>query len=187
MGGATFALPEKDRTIFTKRYCMALLQVCFGGRVAEEIFCDDISSGAQNDIQTATNIAKQMILTWGMSKELGPISYGSDFGIKDLVYALPPEKDYSERTAEAIDSEVKNLTDQAYEKAKELIEANKDKLENIAKALLKYETLDAEEVKLILEGGLLDKPTVTDLLAAEQAKSQQTKSESDKQQEQPAG
>jgi cell division protease FtsH len=187
MGGATFALPEKDRTIFTKRYCMALLQVCFGGRVAEEVFCDDISSGAQSDIQQATNIAKQMILTWGMSKELGPISYGPDFSIKDIVYAMPPEKDYSERTAEAIDSEVKRITDEAYEKAKELIEANKERLENIAKALLKYETLDADEVKLILEGGLLDKPTVTDLLAAEQAKSQQSKPEPEKQQEQPAG
>jgi cell division protease FtsH len=181
MGGATFALPEKDRTIFTKRYCMALLQVCFGGRVAEEIFCDDISSGAQSDIQQATNIAKQMILIWGMSEELGPISYGPDLGIKDIVYALPPEKDYSERTAEVIDSEVKSLTNQAYKKAKELIEANKDKLENIAKALLKYETLDADEVKLILEGGVLDKPTVTELLAAEQAKSQQPKSEPRKQ------
>ena len=186
MGGATFALPEKDRTIFTKTYCMALLQVCFGGRIAEEIFCDDLSSGAQSDIQQATNITKQMVLTWGMSKELGPISYGPDLGIKDIVYAMPPEKEYSERTAEAIDSEIKKVTDEAYTKAKELIEANKDRLENIAKALLKYETLDAGEVKLILDGGLLDKPTVADLLAVEQAKSEQPKSEPEKRQEQPA-
>jgi cell division protease FtsH len=183
MGGATVALPEKDRTIFTRRYCMALLQVCFGGRMAEEIFCDDISSGAQSDIQQATNIAKQMILTWGMSDELGLISYGPDMGLKDLVYAMPPEKEYSERTAEAIDSEVKKITEKAYTRAKELLEANKDKLENIAKALLKYETLDSDEVTLILEGGLLDKPTVTDLLAAEQAKSEQPKPKQDKQQE----
>ena len=186
MGGATFALPEKDRTIFTKTYCMALLQVCFGGRIAEEMFCDDLSSGAQADIQQATNITKQMVLTWGMSKELGPISYGPDLGIKDIVYAMPPEKEYSERTAEAIDSEIKKVTDEAYTKAKELIEANKDRLENIAKALLKYETLDAGEVKLILDGGLLDKPTVADLLAVEQAKSEQPKSEPEKRQEQPA-
>jgi cell division protease FtsH len=187
MGGATFALPEKDRTIFTKTYCMALLQVCFGGRIAEELFCDDISSGAQSDIQQATNIAKQMVLAWGMSEELGLISYGPDLSIKDMVYAMPPEKDYSERTAEAIDAEVKKVTDHAYTKAKELIEANKDKLENIGKALLKYETLDADEVKLILEGGLLDKPTVADLLAAEQAKSEQSESKPEEQQEQPAG
>ena len=95
MGGATFALPEKDRTIFTKRYCMALLQVCFGGRIAEEMFCDDISSGSQSDIQQATNIAKQMILTWGMSEQLGLISYGPDAGLKDLMYIMPGEKEYS--------------------------------------------------------------------------------------------
>ncbi|HCO95823.1 MAG TPA: hypothetical protein DIU00_18075 [Phycisphaerales bacterium] len=186
MGGATFALPEKDRTIFTKRYCMALLQVCFGGRIAEEIFCDDISSGAQSDIQQATNISKQMVLTWGMSKDLGPISYGPDLGIKDMVYPMPAEKEYSERTAEAIDSEIKGITDEAYTKARELIEANKGKLENIAKALLKYETLDSDEVELILGGGLLNKPTVADLLIAEQAKNNQPKQKSTGQQEQSA-
>ena len=172
MGGATFALPEKDRTIFTKRYCMALLQVCFGGRIAEEMFCDDISSGAQSDIQQATQIAKQMILTWGMSNELGLISYGPDSRLKDMMYVFPGEKEYSEKTAEAIDSEVKKIADQAYKKAKELIESNKDKLERIAKALLKYETLDADDVEVILKGGELDKPTVGDLLAAEQAKNE---------------
>jgi cell division protease FtsH len=170
MGGATFALPEKDRTIFTKRYCMALLQVCFGGRIAEEMFCDDITSGAQSDIQQATNIAKQMVLTWGMSSELGLISYAPDMGVRDQIYLMPGEKEYSEKTAETIDTEVKKITSEAYEKAKELIEANKNNLEQIAKALLKYETLDADDVQLILEGGQLDKPTVADLLAAEQAK-----------------
>ena len=173
MGGATFALPEKDRTMFTKKYCMALLQVCFGGRIAEEMFCDDISSGAQSDIQQATRIAKQMILTWGMSDKLGPISYGPDSGLKDMIYIMPGEKEYSEKTGEVIDSEVKKITDHAYKNAKELIESNKDKLDRIAKALLKYETLDAEDVDLILEGGLLDKPTVSDLLAAEQAKNEE--------------
>jgi len=186
-GGVTFALPEKDRMHYTKRYCMALLEVCFGGRIAEEMFCDDISSGAQADIQQATNIAKQMILTWGMSEKLGLISYEPDAGLKDLIYALPGEKEYSEKTAEAIDNEVKKLIDEAYKKAKELIEANKDKLEQIAKALLKYETLDAEDVKLILEGGELYKPTVSDLLAAEQAKTKQAKTEQKQQQEPQAG
>ena len=185
MGGATFALPEKDRTIFTKRYCMALLQVCFGGRIAEELFCDDISSGAQSDIQQATGIAKQMVLTWGMSDELGLISYGPDFGVREPMYLMPGEKEYSEKTAEAIDREVKRITDEAYKKAKELLKANKDKLEHIAKALLKYETLDADDVKVILEGGELDKPTVSDLLAAEQAKSKQPNPEQKEQQGQP--
>lgn len=173
MGGVTFALPEKDRTIFTKRYCMALLQVCFGGRIAEEMFCNDISSGAQSDIQQATQIARQMILTWGMSSELGPISYGPDTGIKDMVYIMPGEKEYSEKTAEAIDGEIKKITNEAYNRARDLVVSKKVELDLIAKALLKYETLDADDVKLILDGGKLDKPTVSDLLAAEQAKTEE--------------
>jgi len=171
MGGATFALPEKDRTVFTRKYCTALLQVCFGGRIAEELVCGDVSSGAQADIEQATRLAKQMILTWGMSEKLGPISYDPDLG-RDLFYGLPIEKEYSQKTAEVIDAEIKALTDEAYQKAKSLIEANRGSLDRIAKALFKYETLDAEEVKLILAGGTIDKPTVSGLLAAEQAKGQ---------------
>ena len=176
MGGATFALPEKDRTLFTRRYCMALLQVCFAGRIAEEIFCEDISSGAQSDIQQGTNIAKQMVLTWGMSEELGLISYGPEVGFDNQLYMIPAGKEYSEKTAESIDREIKRIVKEAYEKAKELVLANKDRLDRIAKALLKYETLDADDVKVILEGGILDKPTVGDLLAVEQAKGEQPKS-----------
>lgn len=169
MGGATFALPEKDRTMFTRRYCTALMKVCFGGRIAEVMFCDDISSGAQSDIEQATRIAKQMVLTWGMSDRLGPVSYGPD-GTRDMGYFLQAEREYSESTAETIDAEIRRITDEAYAEAKLLIEENKARLEGIAKALLKYETLDADDVKLILAGGQLDKPTVSDLLAAEQAK-----------------
>ncbi len=175
MGGATFALPERDRTIFTKKYCMALMQVCFGGRIAEEMFCDDISSGAQSDIQQATQIAKQMVLIWGMSDQLGLVSYETETGFKDRMYGILGEKEYSERTAEVIDSEVKRLADQAYDSARQLIGANKDELERIADALLKYETLDAADVELILKGGQLDKPTVTELLAAEQVKENDSK------------
>jgi cell division protease FtsH len=182
MGGATFALPEKDRTIFTKRYCMALLEVCFGGRISEELFCDDISSGAQSDLTQVTKIARQMVLTWGMSDELGPISYESDFAVGDIWYPVPGAREYSEKTAEAIDQEIRKITDEAYKKAKELIEANKDKLDRIAKALLKYETLDAEDVKVILQGGQLAKPTVGDLLLAEQAKKEQSKPQTKQQQ-----
>jgi cell division protease FtsH len=96
---------------------------------------------------------------------------------------MPAEKEYSEKTAEAIDIEIKKLTSQAYKKARELIEANKDKLERIANALLKYETLDAADVEVILEGQELTKPTVGDLLAAEQAKTE-ADSETEKQQPQ---
>ncbi len=176
MGGATFALPEKDRTMFTRRYCVALIQVCFAGRIAEEIFCDDISSGAQSDIEQATRITRQMVLTWGMSDELGPVSYGPDNTAKES-FVVQTEREYSEKTAEQIDIEVKRIMEEAYKQARTLIEENRVKLERIARALLKYETLDADDVKLILEGGELDKPTVGDLLAAEQAKHNGTASD----------
>jgi cell division protease FtsH len=187
MGGATFALPEKDRTMFTRRYCMALLQVCFAGRISEEMFCDDISSGAQSDIEQATRIAKQMVLIWGMSDQLGPISYGPDMAAREASYFMQPEREYSEKTAESIDTEVKRIMGEAYEGAKGIIEQNKDRLERISRALLKYETLDADDVKHILDGGELDKPTVGDLLADEQAKHEPGKAESGgkKEQKQP--
>lgn len=168
MGGATFSLPEKDRTLFTRKYCMAQLQVCFGGRVAEELFCDDISSGAQTDIQTATALAREMVQTWGMSPELGPIDYSTQ--IQDFYFGFGSQE-HSQKTSEIIDAEVKKLIDQAYKAAREIIEKNRGKLQAVAEALLKYETLDAAEVKTILEGGsLMNKPTVGDLLKAEQEK-----------------
>jgi len=172
MGGATFALPEKDRMFYTKKYCMAQLQVCFAGRIAEELFCDNITSGAQSDITQATNMAREMILTWGMGQEVGPINYGPN-PVREMYYpTMTPE--YSQKTAELIDKEVKTLIDEAYAKAFELIETNKDKIEAVAKALLKYETLDADDVKIILDGGKLDKPTVSDLLAIEQQRNGQS-------------
>jgi cell division protease FtsH len=180
MGGATFSLPEKDRTLFTKNYLLAELQKCYGGRIAEEIFCDDISSGAQSDIQQATYIAKEMVTVWGMSEELGLINYKSDSGMGGASYPVPGEKDYSDKTAEEIDKEIKRLTNEAMKKARTLIEENKDNVEKIAQALLKYETLDAEDVKLLLDGGTLDKPTVSDLLAAEQKKNGTSDDEQEK-------
>ena len=170
MGGATFALPEKDRTIYTKQYCMAQLQVCFGGRIAEELFCDDISSGAQSDIHQATVLARQMVTTWGMSEKLGPVAYEHQDGFDQFYFPIPGEREYSEKTAEEIDAEVKRFMGQAYDMAKERIQTDRDKVQAIANALLKYETLDAEDVKIIISGKQLDKPTVADLLAAEQAK-----------------
>ncbi|HIJ66853.1 MAG TPA: ATP-dependent zinc metalloprotease FtsH [Planctomycetes bacterium] len=171
MGGATFALPEKDRMFYTKRYCIAQLQVCFAGRIAEQLFCDDITSGAQSDIIQATSMAKEMVLTWGMGREIGPINYGPN-PVREMYYpSMTP--DYSQKTAELIDKEVKSLIDEAYSNAFELIETNKEKIEAIAKALLKYETLDADDVKIILNGGTLDKPTVSDLLAIEQQRNVQ--------------
>jgi len=167
MGGGTFALPEKDRNLFTRKYCQALLQVCLGGRVSEEIFCDDITSGAQQDIKQATNIAKQMVLNWGMSKNLGLVNYDGD---KDSEYPIP-QRSFSEKTAEEIDNEIRELVNEAYKKAQKLMLDNRDKVENIARGLLKFETLDAADVQMILDGKELDKQSVTDLITAEKEKS----------------
>ena len=169
-GGATFSLPEKDRMYYKKNYCIAHMQVCFAGRIAEEVFCDDITSGAQSDIRSATAMAKEMVLTWGMGDELGPIDYSGAGGGE--MYFPSSTPDYSEKTSELIDKEVHGLIDENYKIAKDLVESNKDRVEALAKALIKYETLDVGDVKVIIEGGTLDKPTVTDLLAAEQKRSE---------------
>ncbi|MHC4927105.1 MAG: ATP-dependent zinc metalloprotease FtsH [Planctomycetota bacterium] len=168
MGGATFSLPEKDRLYYSKKYCLAQLQVCFGGRIAEEIFCDDVTSGAQSDIKQATMIAREMVTEWGMGDELGPIKYAPDMGAEGYYGMGGPE--YSQKTAEMIDREIKHLIDEAYTKVTDLIESSRDKMQALTDALLKYETLDVDDVKIILEGGSLDKPTVADLLKAEQEK-----------------
>lgn len=172
MGGATFSLPKKDRLHYTRKYCLAQLQVCFGGRIAEEIFCDDITSGAVSDIQQATSIAREMITTWGMSDALGPVNYSNEGGMREAYYpGSGPE--HSESTTERIDTEIRRLIDQAYKSAKELVLQNKDKLQAVADALLKYETLDATEVTMILDGKELSKPTVSALLEKEQKKGEE--------------
>ena len=170
MGGATFSLPEKDRTMYTRHYCLAYLKVCYGGRVAEEVFCGDISSGASGDIHQATEIAKKMILDWGMSEKLGFVRYGNENsrGLYGELYG--GSREYSERTAETIDAEVKLLMDQAYEEVKQIILAHKNQMEALKNALLKYETLDGDEVKTIIAGKPLNKPTVIDLLETERKK-----------------
>ena len=169
MGGVTFSLPEKDRYIYTRTYCQAFLRVCFGGRLSEEIFCHDISSGAASDIAQATELAKRMVLDWGMSEKLGLIRYTAD----DHGFFMPDmgAKDYSDRTAQMIDEEIKALIDTAMAETRDLLTANQDKLKAVAGALLRYETLTADEVQKILDGKSLDKPTVGDLLDRELARS----------------
>ena len=168
MGGATFSLPEKDRHLFTRGYCKALLCVCFGGRIAEELFCNDVSSGAQNDIARATEIARKMVLDWGMSERLGPINFEN--GERGMMPMDLMGKQYSDATARAIDEEIKAIVDEAYAATRELITSHREQLERLAQALLKYETLDEDEVGRIMEGQTLDKPTVADLLEAEAAR-----------------
>jgi cell division protease FtsH len=164
-GGATFSLPEKDRYLYTRAYCKALLCVCFGGRLAEDLVFNDISSGASNDILQATQIARKMVLDWGMSERVGMIAYNYEER-----QASPMDhgaREYSERTAELIDTEIKNLIEEARSTTAQMLTANRAKLDAVAEALLKYETLSADEVRRVVDGRGLDKPTVTDLIDRE--------------------
>jgi len=117
-----------------------------------------------------------MIVTWGMSDKLGPITYEHQDGFDQAYFPFPVGKEYSNKIAEEIDAEIKRIMGEAYTMAKDLIQNSRDKVEAIANSLLKYETLDAQDVKVILNGGQLDKPTVADLLAAEQAKAAEAES-----------
>jgi cell division protease FtsH len=164
--GATFSLPEKDRYGFARRYLLDTLQVLCGGRIAEERRTNDISSGAAMDIQQATQFARHMILEWGMSKRLGFVGYAG----ADTRDVFIPEREYSDETARIVDEEVKGLIDKAYASAEKIIDEHWERVEAIAEALLKYETLQGEEVERIVRGERLDKPTVAELLEKEAAK-----------------
>jgi cell division protease FtsH len=170
MGGATFSLPEKDRYLYTRNYCKALLCVCLAGRLAEELFCHDITSGAQNDIAKATEVAKKMVLDWGMSDQLGMINYANDD--KRIMPMDAGSKEYSEKTAEIIDTEIKKIMSSAEDQTRKLLEKHREEMTRLANALMKYETLSADEVRQIIDGQTLDKPTVNELLDAEQKKAQ---------------
>ncbi len=160
-GGATMSLPEKDRSNYSRNWCIATLKTLFGGRIAEEMFCGDINTGAIGDIKQASGIARRMVREWGMNDRLGFVYYGDDEG--KAQYMAVGEKDYSQETAKAIDEEVKKLIDGLYEETRQLLEANRDKTDAIAKALMKYETLDASEIDRLMRGEVLTKPTVSDL------------------------
>jgi len=165
--GVTFMLPEKDRHIHTKKQLLAQLRVTYGGRIAEDMFCGDISSGASQDIRQASSIARAMITELGMSDKLGFQLYGVDESRQPWEQ---PDKLISDDTAQLIDQEIKGLIDRTYSETKDLIEKHREQLEALAQALLKYETLNRDEVDRIMRGEQLTKATVSDLLQAEKDK-----------------
>ena len=166
-GGATFALPEKDRMTYSRKWLIATMKTTFGGRIAEEMFTGDVNNGVAGDIRQATNIARRMVTEWGMNERLGFVFYGED---DHRMMELGGNKDYSPETARIIDEEVKKLIDGLFEETRQLLEANRDKIDAMAKALLKYETLDHQDIDRIMRGDTLNKPTVGELLEKEQAK-----------------
>ncbi len=163
MGGATFALPEKDRMGYGLRWLHATMRVACGGRIAESRATGDVSSGAAADIAQVTSLARLMIEEWGMSPKLGFIRYTG----ADTREMFLPEKSYSEDTARLIDEEIRRLVDEAFRDAERLLNDNWPKVDAVAQALLKYETLSADEVHRLMRGERIDKPTVSELLAAE--------------------
>jgi cell division protease FtsH len=165
--GVTFMLPEKDRHIWQKKQLLAQMRVTFGGRIAEEMFCGDISSGAAMDIRQATNIARAMVTHYGMSEKLGFQLLGLDESKNPWEQ---PDKIYSDETATVIDEEVKQFIDRTYQQTRQLLEEHRDQLDALAQALLKYETLNRDEVDRLMRGEVLGKATVADLLKAEKDK-----------------
>ena len=166
--GATIGLPEKDRHNYTRKYIHDTLRVLCAGRIAEQRKTDDVSSGAAMDIRMATSMARHMILEWGMSDRLGFI----DFTPHDDGSTLIPDKSFSPETARIIDEEIKRLTDNAYDDTKRIIDEHWDKVSALGEALLKYETLNQDEVGKIMAGEKLTKATVSDLLQAEKQKAE---------------
>ena len=149
--GLTMQLPEADKHTYTKEYLEGMLAVLMGGRTAEEIFLGHITTGAGNDIERATDIARNMVCEWGMS-QLGPLAYGKKEEAIFLGREIAQHRDFSEDTALQIDREVKRIVNEAYENAHALLSNHRDTLEHVALALLEREVLDAIEVKLLMEG-----------------------------------
>src|SRR5271168_2648022 len=149
--GVTMQLPIDDKHTYTRTYLETMLAVLMGGRSAEEIFLGHITTGAGNDIERATEIARNLVCEWGMS-ELGPLAYGKKDEAIFLGREITQHRDYSEDTAIQIDKEVKRIVSGGYENAKRLLSNNRATLERIAQALLEREVIDAIEVKMLMEG-----------------------------------
>jgi len=167
-GGATFSLPEKDRMTYNKSYLDAMLRVACAGRIAEETLGSDANSGASGDIRQVTDITRRMVMDWGMSDQLGFVAYSEDERRRMIEFGAA--KEFSEKTAELIDAEVKRIVDEAYADTRRILLEHRDELAAIATALTKYETLDGEEIRRIIAGEDLNRPTVADLIEAEQSR-----------------
>jgi cell division protease FtsH len=168
--GLTMQIPEKDRYGLGKRKILADLRILFGGRAAEELVIGDVSTGAQNDIERATELARLMVTKWGMSDKVGPISYAEGEEHLFLGREVTRTVNHSEETAVLIDQEVKGLLSDAFEDARKTLAAHTDGLHRVAAALLEHETLTAEEVRMVLSG-----QDIKAVRAAEKEREEKTK------------
>jgi len=150
--GVTFFLPEKDRYGLDKQQMLSQIAVAFGGRIAEEVFLDQQTTGARQDFESATGIAREMVTRYGMSDSLGPMVYGDNEGEVFLGRSITTHKNVSEATLQKVDAEIRRIIDEQYALARRIIEGNREKVEAMAHALLEFETLDAEQIGDIMAG-----------------------------------
>jgi cell division protease FtsH len=153
--GVTWSLPTEDKVNGYKKQILDQITMAMGGRIAEELMFNEMSSGASNDIERATETARAMVCRWGMSEKMGPLAFGKSDGEVFLGRDFNSSKDYSEDTARQIDAEVRTIVVGCYEKGKSLLTDNFEALKRVSDALVEYETLDAEDVNLLLQGGQL--------------------------------
>jgi cell division protease FtsH len=150
--GATMQLPEKDKYHQSRAELQGQLASLMGGRIAEEMVFGDITSGARSDIKLSSEIARKMVCEWGMSELLGPLTYGEREEHLFLGREIDRHAEFSEQTSQKIDMEIRRIIDEAVLRARTLLTDNRDKLESIAEALLKYEVLDGEEIDTLIRG-----------------------------------
>jgi cell division protease FtsH len=150
--GVTMQLPEQDRYSYDRDYLLQRIAVLFGGRISEEIFMHQMTTGAGNDFERATQMARDMVTRYGMSDTLGPMVYAENEGEVFLGRSIATQKNVSEATMQKVDLEIRRIIDEQYGLARKLIEDNRDKVEAMAKALLEVETLDSDQVEDIMQG-----------------------------------
>jgi cell division protease FtsH len=150
--GVTMQLPEQDRYSMDREMILQNIAVLFGGRIAEEVFMGQMTTGASNDFERATDLARSMVTRWGMSDELGPMVYGENEGEVFLGRSVTVHKNVSETTMQKVDVEIRRIVDGQYALARKLIEDNREKVEAMAKALMEWETLDADQINDIMQG-----------------------------------
>ena len=155
-GGFTLMLPEEDRYYMTRSELLDRVSTLLAGRVAEEVVLNEVSTGAQNDLERATSIVRQMIMEYGMSDKLGPITLGKKNDQVFLGRDFAHDRNFSEDIAKAIDKEIRLTVDRCYHRAREIIEENRDKLDELAAALIEKETLDSDEIAAIIEGKTIE-------------------------------
>jgi cell division protease FtsH len=150
--GVTMQLPEGDRYSLDRDRLLNMIAVLFGGRIAEELFMNQMTTGASNDFERATDLARQMVTRYGMSDVLGPMVYAENEGEVFLGRSITKTTNMSETTMQKVDAEIRRIIDEQYDVARGLLEANRDKVEIMAKCLMEWETLDADQIDDILAG-----------------------------------